>query len=50
MERMIVNPEKTKEIGLYSREFAMHIHTIEKVSVYYSGLYNKALNKVFRSK
>jgi glycosyltransferase involved in cell wall biosynthesis len=47
MERMVVNSEKTKEMGLYAREFVMQNHTIEKSSVYYSGLYNKAYNKVF---
>ncbi|RPI17208.1 MAG: glycosyltransferase [Ignavibacteriae bacterium] len=47
LEKLIENWGKTKEMGLYAREYAKQNHTIDKVLEYYTGLYKKAYHKVF---
>jgi glycosyltransferase involved in cell wall biosynthesis len=47
MVKMIEDWQKTLEMGLYAREYAMQNHTIERVLEYYTGLYRKAYGKVF---
>lgn len=50
MEKMIEDWKKTIEMGLNARDYVMKNHTIDNVMKYYSGLFDKAFNKVFKTK
>jgi glycosyltransferase involved in cell wall biosynthesis len=47
IEQLILNPDKTRQLGSKAREFVMKNHTIDKSSRYYLALIQKAYTKVF---